>query len=62
MIRVFGALLLLVGVAVMLVSFYADSLGIGAYAGAGKDQFVLTAIGLMIQGSGLLLVLSGKGT
>ena len=62
MIRLFGALLILAGIVVMLISFYADSLGYGRYEGVGKDQFVLTAVSFLMQGSGVVLLLAGKGT
>ena len=46
--------MLLVGLGCMLFAFQADEVGFGKFQGAGKDQMVLTMVGVMLALLGLL--------
>lgn len=50
--------MLLVGMGCMLFAFQADEVGAGRFDGAGKDQMVLTMVGVMLALAGLLAVIA----
>jgi hypothetical protein len=50
-----GSLLIGAGIVVLLVSVFADPLGIGGYPGFGTKQVIGTVLGIVIGAAGLLL-------
>ena len=50
-----GSLLIGVGIVLLLVSVFADPLGIGGYPGFGAKQIVGTILGIAIGATGLFL-------
>jgi len=50
-----GSLLIGVGIVLLLVSVFADPLGIGGYPGFGAKQIIWTILGIAIGATGLFL-------
>ena len=50
-----GSLLIGVGIVLLLVSVFADPLGIGGYPGFGSKQIIGTILGIVIGATGLFL-------
>ena len=51
-----NAVVLVIGVVILVASLFADSLGIGSFAGFGIDQAVGSVVGSTITAIGLLIV------
>ncbi|MFN0244698.1 MAG: hypothetical protein ACKVWV_17565 [Planctomycetota bacterium] len=58
--RCFGFLIMLAGCGVTLVSFFADDLGLGEFAGFGQAHYQLAIVGLVVAAAGVLLVIAPR--
>ena len=55
-----GAILLMVGVAILLESLLADGIGIGSNPNFGSYQTIGTALGALLTAGGLYLMIKSK--
>ena len=58
--KILGAILLIVGIAIMFESLFADFIGIGSGTIFGPNQFIGTIVGVIMTGSGLFLMFKDK--
>ena len=52
---IIGILLIVIGAVCVIVSIFADCIGLGSKAGFGFNQLIGTLIGIIVIGTGLLL-------
>jgi hypothetical protein len=57
---ILGAVLLIVGIAILVESLFADGIGIGGNPDFGHDQLIGSIVGGLLAASGLFLVLKSK--
>jgi hypothetical protein len=57
---ILGAVLLIVGIAVLVQSLFADGIGIGANPNFGHNQLIGSVVGGLLTATGLYLVLKSK--
>ena len=55
-----GAILLIVGIAVLVESIFADGIGVGNLTGFGRHQIIGTVVGAVFTGGGLLLLIKAR--
>jgi len=53
--KTLGLIIIIIGIIILLISLFADSLGIGGYPGIGTKQTIGIVVGLVICIIGLLL-------
>lgn len=58
--RCLGFLIMLAGCGVTFVSFFADDLGLGEFAGFGPAHYQLAIVGLVIAAAGVLLLIAPR--
>ena len=58
--KTFGAIAILVGVAILFNSLLADGIGIGNHANFGRDQFFGTVLGLILTATGIFLMIKNN--
>ena len=56
----FGAVLLLVGIAVLVESVFADGIGVGNLTSFGRTQTIGTLVGVVLTAGGLFLVIKAR--
>jgi hypothetical protein len=56
----FGAVLLLVGIAVLVESVFADGIGVGNLTSFGRTQIMGTVLGLVVTAGGLFLMIKAR--
>jgi hypothetical protein len=57
---ILGAVLLIVGIAILVESLFADGIGIGANPAFGSNQLIGSIVGGLLTATGLYLVLKSK--
>ena len=57
---ILGAVLLIVGIAILVESLFADGIGIGANPEFGSNQLIGSIVGALLTAAGLYLVLKSK--
>ena len=57
---ILGAVALIIGIAVLIESLFADGIGIGNAARFGQHQVIGTAVGAALIASGLYLLIKSK--
>ena len=55
-----GAVLLIVGIAILVESLFADSIGIGNLIDFGRNQAIGSLIGAVLTAGGLFLMIKGR--
>lgn len=55
-----GAVVLIVGIAILLESLFADGIGIGINQNFGSNQAIGTAVGAVLTAGGLFLMIKSK--
>lgn len=58
--KILGAILLIVGIAIVFESLFADFIGIGDGTVFGSKQLIGTTVGAIMMGSGLFLMFKDK--
>lgn len=52
--------ILVVGIVILVVSLFADSIGIGDHPGFGRDQLLGTVVGAVVTAVGLFLTVKAR--
>jgi len=55
-----GAVLLIIGIAVLVESVFADGIGVGNLTGFGRNQTIGTVIGAVLTAGGIFLMLKAR--
>jgi hypothetical protein len=55
-----GAILLIVGIAILVESIFADGIGVGNLTGFGPNQIVGTIVGAVLTAGGLFLMIKAR--
>jgi len=52
--------ILVIGIAILVISLFADSIGVGDFPGFGRDQTIGSIVGALVAGVGLYLTIKAK--
>lgn len=55
-----GAILLIVGIAILVESVFADGIGVGNMTSFGRNQAIGTVLGAVLTGGGLFLMINAR--
>ena len=58
--KILGAIVLIVGTAILMESLFADGIGIGFSPDFGRNQIIGTIVGAVLTAGGLFLVIKSK--